>query len=333
MADYKGIQGYSVQSLASDPSPTASVEGQLWYNSASNVWKIASAAAGTWAAGGNLNTARGKAGNAGTQTAALWAGGSDSPTDLTEIYDGTSWSEVYNLNTPRMFNSGTGTATAAISAGGRTPGPPSTRVSTVSETYDGTSWTEGGDIPAVREAGSGAGTTTASLYIGGTPPSPPGVNIVLINDGTSWAVSPATLNTSRYQAAAVGITTAAMYIGGTPAIEECESFNGSTWTEVGDIPDPGTAGAASSGTQALALLSGGGPFPSPSPTPGTHVYSWDGTSWSTTTSLTTGRINLGGTPSGTSSVAVVYGGGDGPQFNQTEEWNEPTYSVKTVTTS
>ena len=332
MATYKGIQGYSVQKLSSDPTVEDTI-GQLFYNSTSGKFKISTQGAAAWSSGGSLNTARGKAGNAGTQTAALWAGGSDTPTDLTEIYDGTSWTEVNDLNTPRIFNSGTGTATAAISAGGRTPGPPSTRISAVSEEYDGTSWTEGGDIPAVREAGSGAGTTSASLYIGGTPPSPPGVNIVLINDGTSWAVSPATLNTSRYQAAAVGITTAAMYIGGTPAIEECESFNGSTWTEVGDIPDPGTAGAASSGTQALALLSGGGPFPSPSPTPGTHVYSWDGTSWTTTTSLTTGRINLGGTPSGTSSVAMVYGGGDGPQFDQTEEWNDPVYAIKTVTVS
>jgi len=41
MATYKGIQGYSVQTLASDPSPTASVEGQLWYNSTSGTYKIA----------------------------------------------------------------------------------------------------------------------------------------------------------------------------------------------------------------------------------------------------------------------------------------------------
>ena len=58
MATYKGIQGYSVQSLASDPSPTASVEGQLWYNSASNVWKISTAGAGAWASGGNLNVGK-----------------------------------------------------------------------------------------------------------------------------------------------------------------------------------------------------------------------------------------------------------------------------------
>ena len=40
MAGYKELQGYLVESLASDPSASADTEGQLWYNSASNVWKI-----------------------------------------------------------------------------------------------------------------------------------------------------------------------------------------------------------------------------------------------------------------------------------------------------
>ena len=56
MATYKGIQGYSVQTLASDPSPTASVEGQLWYNSTSGTYKIAVAGAAAWASGNNMNT-------------------------------------------------------------------------------------------------------------------------------------------------------------------------------------------------------------------------------------------------------------------------------------
>ena len=40
MGTYKAIQGYTIQSLASDPSASADNEGQVWYNSASNVWKI-----------------------------------------------------------------------------------------------------------------------------------------------------------------------------------------------------------------------------------------------------------------------------------------------------
>jgi len=326
MATYKGIQGYSVQKLSDDPTASEAA-GQLWYNSTSGKFKIGTEGAGAWASGGSLNTARGKAGNMGIQTAAIWVGGSDSPTDLSETYDGTSWTEGNNLNTSRIYNAGTGTTTAGLTMGGRTPGPTPTRVSTTSEEYDGTSWAEGGDIPSKRESGSAAGIQTAALYMGGSPPSPPGVNITLTYDGTSWAVSPATLTTARYQAAAIGISTAALYTGGTPAHAVNESFNGSAWTEVGDIP-AASAGSAMSGTQTAALFFGGGP-----PADGTQNYSWDGSSWTTNTSLTTGRINLGGTPSGTSSLALAYGGGDGPQFDQTEEWSEPVYTIKTVTVS
>ena len=38
MATYTTIQGQSVVNITSDPSPA--VEGQVWYNSTSNVWKI-----------------------------------------------------------------------------------------------------------------------------------------------------------------------------------------------------------------------------------------------------------------------------------------------------
>ena len=54
MATYKGIQGYTVQKLSSDPTASADTEGQLWYNSVSGKFKIVVAAAGVWATGGNL---------------------------------------------------------------------------------------------------------------------------------------------------------------------------------------------------------------------------------------------------------------------------------------
>jgi hypothetical protein len=57
MATYKGIQGFSIQNLSADPSNP--IEGQVWYNSTSNVWKVEEVtAAGAWATGNNLNTAR-----------------------------------------------------------------------------------------------------------------------------------------------------------------------------------------------------------------------------------------------------------------------------------
>jgi hypothetical protein len=91
--------------------PPAPSDGDVWYNT--NTYKLrvrgVSAAAGSWATGGNMNTARkGKIGGAGTQTAALGFGGNGPPSMLaiTESYNGSSWTEVNDLNTARTSMGG-----------------------------------------------------------------------------------------------------------------------------------------------------------------------------------------------------------------------------------
>ena len=57
MATYKEIKGTQIEAVATDPSNP--VEGQVWYNTTSNVLKgLKVLATGSWATGGNLNTAR-----------------------------------------------------------------------------------------------------------------------------------------------------------------------------------------------------------------------------------------------------------------------------------
>jgi hypothetical protein len=75
MATYKGIKGFSIQNLSADPSNP--IEGEMWYNSTSNVWKVEElTAAGAWATGGNLIYGKSNPlAAAGTQTAALSFGG------------------------------------------------------------------------------------------------------------------------------------------------------------------------------------------------------------------------------------------------------------------
>jgi hypothetical protein len=52
MSEYKGIKGFSIQSLSADPADPNI--GQVWYNSTSGSWKVTSATtAGAWATGGN----------------------------------------------------------------------------------------------------------------------------------------------------------------------------------------------------------------------------------------------------------------------------------------
>jgi hypothetical protein len=103
MTTYKGINGFAVQSVGSDPSPLD--EGQVWYNNASYAFKLAAVTtAGTWASGGNMGTSRYDGGGAGTQTAALGFGGYNDPGFSQQIRknNGTSWTNTGgNLNTGR----------------------------------------------------------------------------------------------------------------------------------------------------------------------------------------------------------------------------------------
>ena len=125
MATYKGIQGYTVQKLATDPTASEAV-GQLWYNSTAGAFKIGTEGSGAWASASNLNLGRESPGGArnGTQSAGMIFGG-NSPgagyNDQTEQYNGTSWTEVNDLIKGRSEVGGLGTNTAAMAVGGNYP--------------------------------------------------------------------------------------------------------------------------------------------------------------------------------------------------------------------
>ena len=102
MANLKTLSGFPIQNLTSDPVPYAQALADNPY-------------AGSWASGGNLNTARRGLGGDGTQTAAWVVGGYTGANSAThEHYDGSSWTEVADINTARYSGSAMGTQTAAI---------------------------------------------------------------------------------------------------------------------------------------------------------------------------------------------------------------------------
>jgi hypothetical protein len=124
MATYKGIQGFTIQNLSADPSNP--IEGQVWYNSTSNVWKVEEATtAGAWASANSMGTARSNLGGAGIQTAALGFGGYGPAPAVgdTEAYDGSTWTAGGSLNTARRYLGSAGTQAAALAFGGVTNPP------------------------------------------------------------------------------------------------------------------------------------------------------------------------------------------------------------------
>jgi len=334
MATYKGIQGYSVQSLATDPT-VADTVGQLWYNSGSGKFKISTEGAGAWSSATALNTARGGGASGGTQSACWFAGGGPGVTGADmETYDGSTWTELGNLVSGARDNlEGFGTTTAAIACGGYSNPPTSGRDST--ESWNGSSWSETNNLNTIRyNFGSAIGSpSTAGLVFGGISPSH---GTETINNeswnGTSWTELNNML-TARAAATGTGISTAALAISGTTTSALAgvtaivESWNGTSWTETGDV-NTARINVGTAGTTALALAFGGRQNP---PVYSALTEKYDGTSWTEVADLATGRYNSGGC--GSESAGICYGGDNGPTLSVTEEWNDPVYAIKTVTVS
>jgi len=327
MATYKGIQGESVEVLTSDPTPTANHEGKLWYNSTSGDYKIAIDSGGTWSSATAVDTnVQAGAGSCGIASAAMYWQGDTPP------------------YTKKAF------------------------------TYDGSSWTE---TPAMnRDSGAytqGCGTTTAALASAYYRNSP-AADLATCEEwnGSAWSTQN-NMNENDVGRTGCGTQTAALCAGGrgiaapsTPVVNYVESYNGTSWTEEGDITTARYAAGMHNGTQTASLCIGGrisgssglveeyngtgwtevgdlttaryGSGASGTTalalvyggyTSNTQTESWNGTSWTEVADLTTGR-GTGGSAGVHNTSALMISGGE-PYKSQVEEWTSPTYTVKTVT--
>ena len=329
-----------------EASYSDAIVGDFYYNSTTGQFKNVVLGTKGWSSGGDLPTGRYRTKAMGTQTATLAALGSDpSAYNNTSLhYDGSSWTESQALNrAPGVAGGAAGTQTAAIIGGGYNSGGPSPNSKTTeTEIYNGTSWTEVNNTNTGRSGNPGTGTTTAAIIFGGTTtvvsPSHPSKAVTGATetwDGTNWT-EVGDLNTARESLAGSGTTnpyTTALAFGGTKApyppgtrTGETELWNGSAWTEVADLNtsrEIESGGAGDSGTSALAF----GGYTS---TAVANTEEWDGTSWTEVADLATARYGIGGTGTGTTAICVSGGPGN---ITATEEFSQPAFDIKTVTTS
>ena len=335
MTDYAGIFGGRVDYVSSDPSNP--FVGQVWYNSTSATLKYQSqTTTGTWAAGGNLNTARAFGGGSGTQTAALSFGGyTTTSSAITERYNSTAWTTVNSLNTARPQMTGFGaTDTAAIAAGGGGGGP----VTGATESWNGTSWTTSpNSLNTARNSLGGLGIQTAGLVVGGT--TAPGAQTGATEkwNGTAWTSNPTGLNTPRYAlgGSGFGTQTAAILAGGNlpypgPVTAATESFNGTSWTSVNSL-NTARSYTDTSGIQTAGLAFGG-----LTTVPSSATELWNGSSWtSNPTGLATARFYGSPATAGTQTAALMAGGDTATgRTAATESWTGPGVAqTKTVTVS
>ena len=331
MATYKGIQGYSVQKLTTDPTVTEAV-GQLWYNSTTYKFKIATESPGAWASAPSLNDPRDEMASCGTQTAALAAGGEPPNTTNTEIYNGTSWTEVSDLVEGGRYGLvGFGTTTAALACGGYSNPPTNARASV--ESWNGASWTASTAMSTARYnfGGSKGGTQTAGIVFSGISPSH-GTETVNTEEwnGASWTEK-ANVSTARAAAKGLGVATAALMCGGgtsslTVKVALVEEYNGTAWTEVGAL-NTARQNVGSAGTTTAGLVAAGN-----GPSFSALTEKWNGTAWTEVADVSTARYGPGA--SGSQSEAAIFGGSTSTAASYfTEEWNDPVYAIKTVTVS
>jgi hypothetical protein len=222
------------------PAPSFQKEnlGQVFYNSTSDAFKVtkdnSAVPLGTWASGGNLNTAQIEPTTFGSQTATISAGGQYPPpySNQTESYNGSTWTIVNSMPTTRYGSGGAGTATAGLIFGNLLGTAPTN--STIS--WDGTNWSVD---PATLNTGRGllrgCGTQTAAFGVGGNTTVVTGATESY--NGTVWTELN-DLNTARYQTNTFGTQTAATAAGGydgTAVTGVTEIWNGTSWTEVNDL--------------------------------------------------------------------------------------------------
>ena len=298
----------------------------------------------SWTEGPDLNTGRRAHCGAGTQTAALcYTGYTTTVIASTEEYNGSSWTSGNNNNTARANATGSGIQTAAIAASGNTGGSPQ---STATETYDGTTWTNSpASIGTGRSQAGSGGTTSAKVAFGGYP-GPAGManteefnhSFQVVTAG-AWA-SGGALNTNRRAVGINGIgpsQNAALCVSGYPPssssdIKNVESYDGSSWTEVGDVNLSRYRGSCA-GTTTAGLFFGG----NSDVTPGgvqDLCEEYDGSSWTESGDLPT-AIEAGA--SFGTQTAAVRAGGSAPPFpnyqTNTDEYNGSSWTAVPATIS
>jgi hypothetical protein len=337
MANYKELEGFGVQTLATDPDSPGWI-GSIFYNSTSGTFKVVKpggVSAGTWSSGGNLNTGRQSPFLFGTQTAAILSHGySTAPSVATESYNGTAWTSVNNANNARnaSVRGGAGTSTAGLVASGDNY-PSSPRDTAFTESWDGTNWTEVSDLNTGRLGFGGmCGSQTAALGISGHREATSFTAVAIVEqwNGSSWT-EVGDVNTARYGGNGSGTTSSALFAGGqlSPGnnSQNLESWNGTAWTETTDMNQKRRLGGSSSDSSSSMLMFAG--YTGQPESVSTTTEYWDGSSWTELNDSATSVGNEAGT--GSSTSALMAGGNS--EKTATEEWTVTDLVINTLTTS
>ena len=294
-----------------DSAPGTPVAGDIWYTGGTIYIAIATAdAVGQWASAPSMTQIRDYTKGCGTQTAAIVCGKEYS--NVTDVYNGTSWSAGGSMLFIGAYQSQGGTQSAAWMAGGRAEGSGTNR--TDAALYDGTSWSATGSLQTGMWLGQGFGLQSAGVCCGGNDGSFSDTTEEF--DGTSWSAVNNMLST-RGEGVATGILSAGLTMGGEAApggLTSSEEYDGTSWSAGGTVPYNGTKGQGGTGLQTASLMWGGA-------TNLTTNVQYDGTTWSFVSPLIIGRQSLSAGAGSTTAGLVAGGRSNNIKIAESEEWS------------
>ena len=322
MTTYKEIFGKQIKNLSSDP-PAAISEGQIWFNTDSGTFK-STVGISSWSSGGTLSSPSYGGGAAGTTINSMLAfggatGPSNTPSTVTQSYNGSSWAAENSLPTGMAYNAGCGTVAAALAFN-----------SAGTFEYNGTWAANPTNIsPAINEV-SGFGLQNAAIRVGGWGPTA-GTNYSQSYDGSSWTNTPGTLYAPTAGAASCGTSTAGVAFGGYGGpsnpnyINTIQDFNGSTWTAGAANLPAVNGGLGCSGSSTNAIVFGGSPGSA-------TTFTWDGTAIGSNPSMAAGSEHVanGGQTAPNAGFALRIGGASTKTVS--EEYDLVS-TVRTLTSS
>lgn len=268
----------------------------------------------SWTEVNDMNTKReGVAGSGADNTSAIAVAGNVPPlTGITEIWNGTSWTEVADLSTARTSVGSAGTTVASLAFGGGVPGS-SPSISTLTEEFTAPS-----TFTKQLEGQLFFNSTTNTFK-------------ETVKDATlgTWA-SGGTMNQARIYSLITSVSggpsgqSDAFAVSGanpsTSNVANAETYNGSSWTEVGDVNSARRLGNGCGG-QPAAVVAGGyttGDVAS------TEV--WNGSSWTETGDLNSAKRQFAGSFGTTDSSSDLLVAGAFPLTANTEIWDGSSWT-------
>jgi hypothetical protein len=329
MTTYKEVNGTAVQSLASS---TGTIEGQIWYDTANNAFKLQTFLPSAWSTAPNLPYSTRDASGFGTQTAGVIFGGAN-PSYVSTVneYDGTSFTAATSIPQAIGGLDSDGPQTAGLTAGGNTPGSgPLNQVSSFD--YNGSTWTSNSNLNVARTGHATIGNTaaqTAAIAISGEP----NTTTTSEYDGSTWTTGAAVPGWA--QGTSGGGTTSAAFVNGS--VNDGDGtldYNGTSWSSGNNSNHQHNYGGAG-GTATDGITFGGTTATPPSPAKTAQAELYDGTCWTSDASMNQARSNAHGKSTVTAPAVLVASGNPGPpgNSNAAEEYNAAVLGTQTITTT